>query len=241
MLFDSGPNRLARVDEARPTERLSVRSRDDRLAAALLAALLCVCLATLIDPPAGRMSWLLEVGPGLVGVFTAVVLHRRFTLSRVVHVAMFAHVLVLIYGGYYTYAMTPLGNWAKEAMHLSRNHYDRVGHFAFGLFPALVIREVLLRRTPLERGGWLNFLVLSVVLAAGAFWELIEWWTTLVVAGDVGTAFLGTQGDVWDAQWDMLFDLVGGAVALLTLSGLHDRALARLACGEHSVVGTLRS
>lgn len=198
-----------------------------RFPLALLAVLLLVCVATGWAPPAGRQNWALEVGPGLLGVAVLVGVYKRFPMSRMVYAGVFLHVLILVYGGYYTYARTPLGDWAREAFHLSRNHYDRVGHLALGFFPAITIREVLLRRTPLERGGWLTFLILSVVLAIGAFWELIEWWTTLIVAGDVGTAFLGSQGDVWDAQWDMLLALVGAAISLPLLSRAHDRSMAR--------------
>jgi putative membrane protein len=200
-----------------------------RLPLALLGVALGVCLVTGWAPPAGRQNWALEVGPGLAGIAVLVGVYRRFPMSHLVYVCVFLHLLILVYGGYYTYAGTPLGDWAKQAFGFSRNHYDRVGHVALGFFPALVIREVLLRRTPLRRGAWLVFLVLSVVLAIGAFWELVEWWTTLVVASDVGTAFLGSQGDPWDAQWDMLLALVGGAVSLGLLGKLHDRSLRAVA------------
>jgi putative membrane protein len=156
------------------------------------------------------------------------VLYPRLPLSHWVYVGVFLHVLVLAYGGYYTYAMTPLGNYARDALHLSRNHYDRVGHVALGVFPAFIAREVLLRRTPLVRGGWLNFLVLSVILAVAAFWELLEWWVTLIAAPEVGQAFLGSQGDPWDAQWDMLLALVGASLVLPICGGLHDRSMARV-------------
>ena len=195
---------------------------------ALLLALALICAGTLWHPAAGRQSWLLEVGPGLVGVAVLIGVYRRFPMSHLVYWGVFLHTLILIYGGYYTYALTPLGDWAKDAFHLSRNHYDRIGHLALGFFPALTIREVLLRRTPLRRGGWLTFLILAVVLAIGAFWELIEWWTTLVVASDVGQAFLGSQGDPWDAQWDMFLALVGAAVSLPLLGKAHDRSMARV-------------
>lgn len=197
-----------------------------RAPAALLGLLAVICVATVWDPPAGRTSWLLEVGPGLAGVAVLVATARRFPMSRLVYGCVFVHVLILIYGGVYTYAETPLGNWAKEAFDLSRNHYDRVGHLALGVFPAFVIREVLLRRTPLVRGGWLYFLVLSVVLAIAAFWELLEWWTTLVVASDVGQAFLGSQGDIWDAQWDMFLALLGAAAVLPLFGRAHDASMA---------------
>jgi putative membrane protein len=199
-----------------------------RLPLSLLALLAAVCLATLWAPPAGRLSWTLEVGPGLALIAVLASLYRGLPLSHFVYTCVFLHVLVLVYGGYYTYALTPLGNWAKEAFGLSRNHYDRVGHVALGVFPCFLAREVLLRRTGLAPGGWLFFLVCSVVLAFAAFWELLEWWTVLLAAPDVGVAFLGTQGDPWDAQWDMLLALLGAMVALPLLSGAHDRSMARV-------------
>jgi putative membrane protein len=148
-----------------------------------------------------------------------------------VYFCVFLHMFILIYGGYYTYAETPLGNWAKAVFGFSRNHYDRVGHIALGVFPSFIIREVLLRRTPLQWGGWLYFIVLSIVFAIAAFWELIEWWIAILVASDVGTAFLGSQGDIWDAQWDMFLALVAAAVVLPILSGFHDRSMAKLGVG----------
>ena len=178
-------------------------------------------------PPAGRLNFALEVLPGLIPFAVFVALQRRLPLSALVYLAWFVHVLVLDYGGYYTYAATPLGNWARDTFHLNRNHYDRVGHLALGFFPALTIRELLLRRTPLHRDGWLAFITLAIAFAIGAFWELVEWWTTLLVAGDVGQAFLGSQGDPWDAQWDMLLVGVGAAISLATLSTAHDRSIAR--------------
>jgi putative membrane protein len=203
--------------------------RHARLPLILLVVLTAVCVATLWAPPAGRASWALEVVPGLALVVALVVLYyRRLPFSHWVYVGTFLHVLVLIYGGYYTYALTPLGNWAKEAFHLSRNHYDRVGHVALGVFPAFLTRELLLRRTPLRRGGWLLFITVSVVLALAAFWELLEWWTALVVAGDVGQAFLGSQGDVWDAQWDMFLALAGALVALPIFARLHDGSMSKV-------------
>jgi len=199
-----------------------------RVPLALLAVFGLISLATLWSPPAGRTSWWLEVGPGIALIAALAALYPRMPLSHWVYVGVFVHVNILVYGGYYTYAATPLGNWAKEAFHLARNHYDRVGHVALGVFPAFITREVLLRRTPLLRGGWLYFLVLSVVLAIAAFWELVEWWVTLLVAGDVGQAFLGSQGDVWDAQWDMFLALVGAAVALPLGAQLHDQSMSRV-------------
>ena len=202
--------------------------RHARLPLVLLLVFGLIAVATLWAPPAGRTSWWLEVGPGILVIGTLMALYPRMPLSHWVYVGVFLHVNILVYGGYYTYAATPLGNWARDAFHLTRNHYDRVGHVALGVFPSFITREVLLRRTPLVRGGWLYFLVLSVVLAVAAFWELVEWWVTLLVAGDTGQAFLGSQGDVWDAQWDMFLALVGAAVALPLGARFHDRSMARV-------------
>ena len=203
-------------------------ARHARLPLALLGVFAVIAALTLWAPPAGRTSWMLEVGPGLLGVAVLGAVYRRFPMSHFVYGCVFLHLLILVYGGYYTYALTPLGNWARDTFHLARNHYDRVGHLALGVFPCFTIREVLLRQTPLRRGGWLYFLVLSVVLAVAAFWELLEWWVTLVAAADVGQAFLGSQGDVWDAQWDMVLALVGAAVALPALERFHEASMARI-------------
>ncbi|HSG32701.1 MAG TPA: DUF2238 domain-containing protein [Thermodesulfobacteriota bacterium] len=194
----------------------------------LLGIVAVLCIVTVYDPPPGRFSWLLEVGPGLIGITVLIALHRRFPMSHMVYFFVFLHMLILIYGGYYTYAETPLGDWAKEVFGFSRNHYDRVGHFALGVFPAFIIREGLLRRTPLQRDNWLYFITISIVLAVAAFWELLEWWVTLIVASDIGIAFLGSQGDVWDAQWDMVLALIGAMIVLPILGPMHDRSMSKL-------------
>jgi len=131
---------------------------------------------------------------------------------------------VLIYGGAYTYALTPVGLWAQEAFDLARNHYDRFGHFAQGFVPAILARELLLRCTPLRPGGWLAYLCIAAALSFSAFFEMIEWWAALVWGG-AADDFLATQGDVWDTQWDMFMALCGAALALLLLSRVHDRQL----------------
>lgn len=199
-----------------------------RLPGILLFVLLAVCLLTALDPPAGRLNWFLEVGPGLAGVAVLFAFRRRFPMSHWVYWCVFFHMLILIYGGYYTYAETPLGNWFRDAFHLARNHYDRVGHVALGVFPAFITREVLIRATPLRRGGWLYFLVVSVVLAVAAFWELLEWWIALMVAPDVGQSFLAMQGDPWDTQWDMFLALAGAMVVLPLFARLHDRSMEKV-------------
>jgi len=204
------------------------RRRGARLPLALLALATPVLVLTLLFCRAGRLNWLLEVAPALAGYVALAATYRRLRLSDFCYVVVFLHTLVLVYGAYYTYAETPLGNWAKDAFHLSRNHYDRVGHLALGFFPVCLIKEVLLRVTPLRRGGWLTFIVLSIVLAIAAAYELIEWASTYLFAADVGQAFLGSQGDPWDAQWDMLLGLVGGAVGFFALAPIHDRSMAKV-------------
>ena len=208
--------------------RSATLGHNARFPLVLLAILTPVLVLTLIYCRAGRLNWLLEVGPALLAFLALALTYRKMRLSDYCYVCVFLHTLVLVYGGYYTYAETPLGSWAKEAFELSRNHYDRVGHLALGFFPVGIIKEVLLRVTPLRRGGWFYFLVLSVVLAAAAAYELIEWWSTYLVAPEVGQAFLGSQGDPWDAQWDMLLGLIGAAAGLLLLGRIHDRSMGRL-------------
>ncbi|MDC0712891.1 DUF2238 domain-containing protein [Stigmatella sp. ncwal1] len=203
-------------------------SAEARWPLALLAVLVLVLVPTLIFTPAGRLNWVLETGPGLIGIAVLAATFRRFPMSRWVYVCVFLHVLVLTYGAYYTYALTPLGNWARDTFGLSRNPYDRVGHFVQGFFPAFIIREVLMRRTPLRQGGWLGFLTGSVALAFSAFYELLEWWAALVLDPQGGDAFLGTQGDIWDAQWDMFMCLCGATLALLFFSRAHTRSIERL-------------
>jgi putative membrane protein len=128
-------------------------------------------------------------------------------------------------GGHYTYARVPPGFWVQDLFGFARNHYDRLGHLAQGFIPAMIAREILLRRTPLTRGGWLFFIVCCICLAISACYEFIEWWAALI-GGAGATEFLGTQGDVWDTQWDMLMALIGAITAQLLLARLHDRQLA---------------
>jgi putative membrane protein len=177
--------------------------------------------------PKDRATWWLEVAPVLVALVLLAWTHRRFPLTPLAYALIAIHSVILMIGGHYTYAEVPLGFWVEHALHLTRNHYDRIGHFAQGFVPALVAREILLRCSPLNRGAMLSFVVVCICLAISAFYELIEWWTALI-AGSGATAFLGTQGDVWDTQWDMFLALVGAVSCVVTLSRAHDRALARL-------------
>ena len=191
----------------------------------LLLAALAVLVWSGIGPR-DRLTWWLEVAPVLIGVPILVGTFRRFPLTPLLYRLLFLHAVILMVGGHWTYAETPLGFWMKDAFGFARNHYDRIGHFAQGFVPAILAREILLRKTPLRPGAWLFLLVTSVCLAFGALYELIEWATALIGGGSA-EAFLGTQGDPWDAQWDMFLCLVGALASQLLLARLHDRELAR--------------
>jgi putative membrane protein len=199
-----------------------------RLPLVLAIVLLVVFVPTLLMSPEGPLNWLLEVGPGLIGIIVLGITYRRFPMSRLVYVAVFLHILILVYGGYYTYAKAPLGELMREVFHWHRNNYDKVGHFAFGFFPVLILREVFLRATPLRRGGWLTFILVAVMFGLAAVYELFEWAMAVLLDPAGGDRFLGTQGDVWDAQSDMLFAGIGATFAIVFLQRLHDRAIEKM-------------
>lgn len=196
------------------------------LAAAVLAALLWSGIG-----PEDRLTWIMEVIWVVVGVPLLLLTWKRFPLTRLLYGLIALHCLLLIVGGHYTYAKVPLGFWVQDWLELSRNHYDRLGHFTQGFVPAILARELLLRLTPLRRGGWLFYLVLAAALSFSAFFELIEWWAALIWGG-AADAFLATQGDVWDTQWDMFLALIGALVAQLLLARWHDRELGDAVRGE---------
>lgn len=171
-------------------------------------------------------TWVLEVVWVLIGLPLVVTLHKRFPLTRLLSWLLVVHALVLCYGGQYTYAETPLGEWAQELLGTQRNNYDRFAHFIQGFVPAVAVREVLLRRTPLRPGGWVGFLTASVCLAISACFEFVEWFSALIL-GSGADDFLATQGDEWDTQWDMFLCLCGAVVSLLVWRKIHDRQLQR--------------
>ena len=187
---------------------------------AVVAGVLAVLVWSGIGPH-DRFTWVLEVAPVLLGLPALVLLRSRFRFTPLVLTLLGVHAVILMVGGKYTYAEVPLGFWVQDLLGLARNHYDRVGHFAQGFVPALVIREILLRQSPLRDSRWLPFVVMAFVLAFSASYELIEWVVALMT-GSAAEAFLGTQGDVWGTQWDMFLALSGGLVSLLTLSRIHD-------------------
>ena len=177
--------------------------------------------------PKDRLTWLLEVVWVIAAIPVIAANWRRFPLTRLLCWLLAAHALVLIHGGAYTYAETPAGFWLRDTFGFERNPWDRVGHWMQGFVPAILARELLLRLTPLRRGGWLVYLVLAACLSFSALFELIEWWAALAFGADAD-AFLATQGDVWDTQWDMFLCLCGAALSLLLWSRRHDRQLGPL-------------
>ena len=192
----------------------------------MLGCLVLLALSGL--DPRDRLTWLLEVAPIVVALPILVATAARFPLTPLLYRLLFLHSLVLTVGGHYTYAEVPLGFWFRDALHLARNHYDRLGHLVQGFVPAILVREVLVRRSPLARSRWLPVLTAAVCLAFSACYEFIEWWSALLNR-QAAEAFLGTQGDPWDTQWDMFLCLVGAALSLLVLSRRHDRELAMVA------------
>jgi putative membrane protein len=202
---------------------MQITTPDPKMARGLL---IFVCLALLVSAIGAHdaLTWFLEVVWVFIGLPLIIRHWKNFPLSKLLCFALVAHALVLMYGGHYTYAETPLGLWAKETFELSRNHYDRLGHFMQGFVPAILVRELLLRTSPLQRGTWLAVLTTCACLAFSAFFEMIEWWSALLWGG-AADAFLATQGDVWDTQWDMFLCLCGAIVSLSILPRWHDRQL----------------
>lgn len=183
-----------------------------------------------LDPVADRLTWTLETLPVMIGIVVLVLTWRSFPLTPLLYRLLAIHAVILMIGGYYTYAEVPLFNWLRDTFELSRNHYDRIGHFAQGFIPAILAREILIRRSPLSEGRWLFLTVTSICLAFSALYEMIEWWAALVNE-EAAASFLGTQGDQWDTQWDMFLALNGAIMSQLLLGRVHDRHLAALTPG----------
>jgi putative membrane protein len=177
--------------------------------------------------PRDRLTWVMEIAPAVIGGVLLAATARRFPLSTLVYALLWIFALILMVGGHWTYAEVPLGNWLRDALGLSRNHFDRLGHFFQGLAPAMLAREVLLRTSPLRPGKWLFFIVLCIALAISAMYEFVEWFAALSL-GQSADMFLGSQGDPWDTQWDMFLAFCGAIVGQLALSRAHGRSLRRV-------------
>lgn len=174
-----------------------------------------------------RLTWVMEVLPVVIGTIILWRMYPHFVFSRLVCWLLCFHAIVLVVGGHYTYAEVPVGYWVRDVFNLSRNPYDRLGHFFQGFVPAVIAREVFIRRGVVKRGAWSNFLAVCVSLAISATYELVEW-QAAVWTGSAADAFLGTQGDIWDTQWDMGMALIGSLTALVFLKGIHDREMDRM-------------
>lgn len=193
----------------------------------LLLTLTLAALGVSAVRPFDWGTWVLEVFPVFIGLALLVPTHKSFPLTPVLYRLLFVHALILILGGHYSYARVPLGDWLRTTFEFDRNPYDRIGHLAQGFVPAILTRELLLRKTPLRPGGWLVLLCTAVCLGFSALYELFEW-ATAVAFGGGATEFLGTQGDVWDAQWDMFMALIGALISLTLLSRVHQKQLESL-------------
>ncbi|MCY2951651.1 MAG: DUF2238 domain-containing protein [Planctomycetota bacterium] len=215
---------------------MSDSQRDARIPVLVLAAVLGVFVWSGLAPR-DRFTWYLEVFPAALAIPLLVLTYRRFPLTSIAYAVIGLHAVILLVGGHYTYAEVPLFNWIRDAFHLSRNHYDRIGHFAQGFVPAIVAREVLLRRSPLRPGKWLFVIVFSICMAISALYELFEYGVA-VATGSAADAFLGSQGDPWDTQNDMLQCLIGSVTALVLMSRWHNRQMT--AISKHESDSTAR-
>ena len=174
--------------------------------------------------PKDQPTWFLEVLPALIGFLVLAATYKSFPLTPLVYLLILIHCIILMVGGHYTYAEVPFFNYLKEVFELSRNNYDKIGHFSQGFIPAMIAREVLIRKQVISDPGWRSFFIICFCLAVSAFYELIEWWVALL-SEEAAESFLGTQGYHWDTQSDMLYALIGAVSALLLLSRLHDKQL----------------
>jgi putative membrane protein len=197
----------------------------------LLLAVGIAALAWSAWQPHDYFTWFLEVVPALVAGVVLVAIYPRWRFTSLVYWLILVHAIILMIGGHYTYAEMPLFSWLRDTFHLARNYYDRVGHFAQGFVPAMIAREILVRNGVVNGRRWLAFIVCAIALAISACYEFFEWWVA-VGSGTAADAFLATQGDVWDTQWDMFVALCGAVVAMATLPRVHDRQLSPLPAGS---------
>lgn len=190
----------------------------------ILIALFFIGLITSAINPHDYFTWMLEVFPGVVGLLILVFTFKKFRFSDLTYVLILIHCYILFIGGHYTYAEVPLFDWIKELFHQSRNNYDKVGHFAQGFVPSMIIREIFIRNQIVKKGAWLSFLTVCVCISVSVFYEFLEWFVA-IVSGQSAEAFLGTQGYVWDTQSDILYATIGAICMLVFVSRAHDRVV----------------
>lgn len=177
--------------------------------------------------PYDRFTWYLEVFPVVIVIPILIFTYKKFKFTNLAYYLIFIHIIILLVGGHYTYAKVPLGDWIKDFFELSRNHYDRIGHFAQGFIPAIIVRELLLRTSPIKPGKWLKTIIVFSILGISAMYELLEW-TAAEMTGTAANAFLGTQGDIWDTQKDMFLALIGAISSLIFLLDTHNKQLKEI-------------
>ena len=200
--------------------------------AAWAAAFLAVLVWSGVNP-FDYMTWALEVAPAVIGAIVLWLTRRSFPLTRLVYGLILAHCIILMVGGHYTYAKVPAFDWLRDAFDMTRNNYDKLGHFAQGFVPAMVAREITVRNAVFKNAPWRNFFIVCFCLGFSAFYELIEWWVALL-SDEAAESFLGTQGYVWDTQSDMFWALCGAVLALALLGRWHDRQLQSQGLGPRS-------
>lgn len=193
----------------------------------ILIALLAAGLLLSAIQPHDYFTWFLEVFPGIIGMIVLVITFKKFRFSDVTYVMILLHCYILFVGGHYTYAEVPLFDWIKELFHQSRNNYDKVGHFAQGFVPAMIVRELFIRKQIVKQGGWLSFVTVSVCATISVFYEFLEWFVA-IVSGQSADAFLGTQGYAWDTQSDMLYAVISAVCMVMVFGRYHDRQIAKL-------------
>ena len=192
----------------------------------LLSVLALIFIWSAIHPY-DYFTWFLEVSPVIIALPILVYTYKKFPLTNLSYLLILIHAVILMVGGHYTYAEVPVFNWLRDTFDLSRNYYDRLGHLAQGFVPAMIVREILIRNNVIKTSVWLFFIVCCICLAISACYEFIEWWVA-VASGESADAFLGTQGDVWDTQWDMFLALIGAILAQNLLRNRHDKQLLNL-------------
>ncbi|HSZ72466.1 MAG TPA: DUF2238 domain-containing protein [Cytophagaceae bacterium] len=182
--------------------------------------------------PHDYFTWLLEVFPALIGCTVLVSIYPKFKLTNLTYTLILIHAIVLMVGGHYTYAEVPLFDWIKETFHQTRNNYDKVGHFAQGFVPAIITRELFIRKTIVSSKGWLNVIVIGLCMAISVSYEFLEWGVA-EATGESAEAFLGTQGYAWDTQSDMLYATIGAISALILLGKYHNKQITELNQSYH--------
>lgn len=191
----------------------------------LLISFFVIFIWSLINPK-DYFTWTLEVFPAVIVLIILLLTYKKFKLTNLAYSLIWIHAIILVIGGHYTYAEMPLFNWLKEIFNLQRNYYDRLGHFAQGFVPAIITREILLRKKIITNKSWLNFFVITTCLSISVSYEFLEWGAA-ELTGSAADAFLGTQGDIWDTQWDMFLALIGAISAIVSLSKLHDKSISK--------------